>query len=674
MRLTPSLMLMLALGAGSCERTPSPSPPPRQVPAEPEADADADAAGAGAAALAAKTPDELWALAPAGATLGVVVSARGVTMLESALNTTQGELLGQLPELAELLQKLPLDLPRGASTTLAELGLSHDRPAALFVVDQGKDQGKDPDVLAILPVADGRAFLARMKAEKAKGRDRLASLTCKQARGVYACVSAKPLLASLGKGALRAHLGFAGVRGEVEVIAAAGKGGAAPSSVTAAAVQLERGAATVRAAVRPLPEELRGMFGPPSTPRVEADRTAGFFAFDLRPALASAPAEPLVPGVTLAELVKTLDGPLTLTVPPGELMLDARQPLSDPAPFAKVLRQCGQLPGLGAIARADRDACILTIPYLTPALTLRLWLDGKTLRLGRSGPAPKGKGPGPVALTPFGAELAAGSWSAAFWGRGSLFGSLPRPKEDDPRQAAMQTALLGKALEALKLVSELGLAARLEGETLRFAATARTVFANPDDVVAKLVAIPAADILADQSSAAAAEIARRAPASPFAADHAAGSTGLLAPVGLLTAVAVPMMMDSMKRSKKSEAEIMLNKLGQAARIEFNTNMSFPVGQAPLTPAVSCCADNHNGKKKCAPQLARWATPVWRALDFQIDEPHYFQYSYKSDGKTFVATAVGDLDCDARTIKYELRGKVVNGNPEVELIPPAPNSD
>lgn len=38
-------------------------------------------------------------------------------------------------------------------------------------------------------------------------------------------------------------------------------------------------------------------------------------------------------------------------------------------------------------------------------------------------------------------------------------------------------------------------------------------------------------------------------------------------------------------------------------------------------------------------------PAVAALEFQTDQPHFFQYSYRSDSKTFTATAVGDIDCD-----------------------------
>ena len=72
--------------------------------------------------------------------------------------------------------------------------------------------------------------------------------------------------------------------------------------------------------------------------------------------------------------------------------------------------------------------------------------------------------------------------------------------------------------------------------------------------------------------------------------------------------------------------------------------------------------------------ADWSDPVWQALDFQIDHPTLFQYSYASDGTSFNATAVGDLDCDGTFITYTLSGTAENGNVQVKLTEPPPNSD
>jgi hypothetical protein len=106
-------------------------------------------------------------------------------------------------------------------------------------------------------------------------------------------------------------------------------------------------------------------------------------------------------------------------------------------------------------------------------------------------------------------------------------------------------------------------------------------------------------------------------------------------------------------------------------VAFIETSAFPVGDVPLTPAAPCCA---SPGARCADADAWSRNPVWSALDFQVDEPHQFQYGYRSDGKTFSAIAVGDLDCDGTMITYELRGAAPGGNPTLTLTEPAPNTD
>ena len=110
--------------------------------------------------------------------------------------------------------------------------------------------------------------------------------------------------------------------------------------------------------------------------------------------------------------------------------------------------------------------------------------------------------------------------------------------------------------------------------------------------------------------------------------------------------------------------LLLNKIGENARRAFIETGAFVVGRAELTPDTPCCqGPNH----RCVSSPATWSTStVWTLLDFQIDEPALFRYSYDSDGRTFRATAVGDLDCDGETITFTAQGENVNGEPVVTL--------
>jgi hypothetical protein len=135
-------------------------------------------------------------------------------------------------------------------------------------------------------------------------------------------------------------------------------------------------------------------------------------------------------------------------------------------------------------------------------------------------------------MTPMGAELARGPWAHALWGRGALLGGtslamLSTDAERSPEALA--------PLRALSLLAELGAGVRRDGDALAFVVAVRTVFANPDEVVAKLLAIPGADLAAGRAADAARPIAEAAPASPFAADLAAGEGGLVIPSMMLSA-------------------------------------------------------------------------------------------------------------------------------------------
>lgn len=158
---------------------------------------------------------------------------------------------------------------------------------------------------------------------------------------------------------------------------------------------------------------------------------------------------------------------------------------------------------------------------------------------------------------------------------------------------------------------------------------------------------------------------------------------VVAIIGILAAVAIPMFLDSMKKAKKSEAPVQLKKLQDKAKEEYTTNSNWPlvtgagISQA-LTPTANCCTQDFQGKRRCQVQATDWDVASWRAMDFSMDEPFYFQYSFTTTtgaGAVFHATARGDLDCDNTTIDYTVDGTVgTTGKPQFVTTEPAPNTD
>jgi Tfp pilus assembly protein PilE len=144
----------------------------------------------------------------------------------------------------------------------------------------------------------------------------------------------------------------------------------------------------------------------------------------------------------------------------------------------------------------------------------------------------------------------------------------------------------------------------------------------------------------------------------------------IAAVGMLAAVSIPAFIDYQKKSKRPEAALQLNKLAKNLKVAYMTNGAFPKGKVPLTPAKPCC----NSGGKCN-DVSAWQNPVWQTLDFSIDDPHFFRYSYESNGKTVTGTAVGDLDCDGIEVTWLLNGSVdAQGNPTLTITEPPPNTD
>ena len=605
-------------------------------------------------------PDALWAMAPDGATLGVVVTPRAIAMADHALADIRAG-LHAAPELAAMSAKVDAALTEafGSPTGgFAAAGIAPAKGGAFFVTSSS-------ETVLIVPLGDRDKFLAKVHGTKGKDEDKTDKETCKTVRGYYTCVSSPDLFAHLGKGDLKSQLGKLGTRGEIEAVASDVPFAGAHVSIVGA-IQLARGAVTVHGLVHGLPPAITSQLGTPSAVKIDPN-AAGFVIADLGTLLKQAPPLPIVSGVTATDLAHAIGGPLAITMASGALAFDMRMPLSSTAPFQTLLAHCTDIPPLAQIGATDeKGTCRFTIPLL--GTSVEASVDGAELHI--TGKPPAGATAAHVAMTETGKQLAAQPWTFAFWGRGTMYAVPPLPipalttQDDD--------AKLG--FRIFTVLDELGLGARVDHGDVRVELTARSVWANPDDVVAKLAAISTDDVIHGRAGSAAKAIADAAPSSPFAADYHAGVSGLAAPasiVGVLAAVAIPAFMDYTHKAKTTEAELELNKIRRDANVYYIQNESFPKGDAPLTPATSCC----NGPgAKCPVDAAQWQTPVWQALDFSIDEPNLFRYSYHSDGQTATALAVGDLDCDGTEITYRLDLSASGGNPTAKLTTPPPDAD
>src|SRR4051812_45068938 len=143
---------------------------------------------------------------------------------------------------------------------------------------------------------------------------------------------------------------------------------------------------------------------------------------------------------------------------------------------------------------------------------------------------------------------------------------------------------------------------------------------------------------------------------------------VVAIIGILAAVAIPAFMDYMKKSKKTEASLQLNKIGKNSKVYYVTNAAFVATNGATLPA------SMSSSCKGAVTTAWAADSGWAALDFQIDEPNLFQYTYTGSLTAPKAEAAGDLDCDGTLITYTLNMTAPGGNAQATITEPPPNSD
>lgn len=604
--------------------------------------------------------DALWALAPEGTTVAIVASPRAVQMIEHAWLDVR-KLLATAPELAPINAMLGDEVQQmfgKPDVALADLGLSPNKGGGFFVTPGGGG-------IAVIPVGDRDKFVAAAHGAKGADSDTVGKATCKMQGGDYICASTPDVFAKIGKGSLKGKLDAIGARGEIEIVASVPLPGGATGA--AAVVQLARGAVTVRAAVTGLPPAMTASFGGARIKaRAEPGKTAGFGMVNLAPMLKSLPAMPIAGGVSLADVGRSVEGPLTMHIAPASKGIDVRVPVKDPAPLTTLVSHCTEIPGLAASGATVTDgACHVTVPSL--GIPVDVWVEGNELRLGTKGAvAPSVV----VPMTALGTELAREEAVFGFWGRGTLFGQALGTMPAFP--AIPDAALIG--VRALGMLSEMGGSVQIDGDKVEIVLGLRTLWSNPDDVVAKLVAISPQTFIDGKAGDAAKAIAEGAPSAPFAADYQAGTSGLMAPmavVGMVSAVAIPAFMDYMKRGKTTEASLMLLRIAKTAKAEYAASSSLPVGDAPLTPAEPCC---QGPGAKCPPAGAAWQQGLWSKLDFAIDEPTRFQYRVHSDGKTLDAEAVGDLDCDGITVTYKMHAVDVGGRLDVTFEEPPRGAD
>jgi len=145
---------------------------------------------------------------------------------------------------------------------------------------------------------------------------------------------------------------------------------------------------------------------------------------------------------------------------------------------------------------------------------------------------------------------------------------------------------------------------------------------------------------------------------------------VVAIIGILAAVAIPAFMKYIKKSKTSEARQFVKKIYDGARAYYmdrngretladtDAGAQFPDNAATgaISPVVgTCCASGD----KCMPDASLWTDETWVALQFSVDDPHYYSYQYTTAASTsnFYGRAFGDLDCNGTYSTFSMYGEI-----------------
>jgi len=150
---------------------------------------------------------------------------------------------------------------------------------------------------------------------------------------------------------------------------------------------------------------------------------------------------------------------------------------------------------------------------------------------------------------------------------------------------------------------------------------------------------------------------------------------VVAILAILAVVAVPAFIKYMRRAKTTEAIDELDKIYKGAAVYYTTPKitqagvklpcQFPASQG-VTPIEGTCCSAQGGPDKdaddrCDGDPTAWndTNGVWSSLSFQMNDQHYFVYSFSSQGTLgtarFTASAYADLDCDTIQSTFQRLG-------------------
>jgi type IV pilus assembly protein PilA len=154
---------------------------------------------------------------------------------------------------------------------------------------------------------------------------------------------------------------------------------------------------------------------------------------------------------------------------------------------------------------------------------------------------------------------------------------------------------------------------------------------------------------------------------------------VVAIIGVLAALAIYGVSKYLATTKTSEAKNTLGAIKRSASVAFDSprmaGALLTEGSTGTADTNSLCDSAENVPSGANPPKgvkyqpksgasedfnSGTATAGWRCLKFSMNQPHYYQYQYASNGVDFTAQARGDLDGDGVVSEFNIIGKVVSG--------------
>lgn len=130
-------------------------------------------------------------------------------------------------------------------------------------------------------------------------------------------------------------------------------------------------------------------------------------------------------------------------------------------------------------------------------------------------------------------------------------------------------------------------------------------------------------------------------------------------IGILAAVALPTFTEFLSKSRKVEAKLTIDKITKNIRVHAMLKHAFPPSAATMPPVPACAGGTD---KAPAASASVWEAAGWKALDFHIDEPTYYQYEWVQTGALQgLVKATADFDCDGTPSETVAVVELIDGN-------------